>query len=49
MTSKIEQQTAIYAICCSILLIKKVAANRKIDCLLLDFIEHTPFWFDNFE
>jgi len=37
MEAKIKQQTAIYAICCSILRLKKVAANRKIDCLLLDF------------
>jgi hypothetical protein len=37
MDAKIKQQTAIYTICCSILYIKKVAANRKIDCLMLDF------------
>lgn len=34
---KIDPQTAIYAICRSILCIKKVAANRKIGCLMLGF------------
>ncbi len=37
MEVKIKQQTAIYAICCSIFCSKKVAANSKIDCLMLDF------------
>ncbi len=37
MEAKIKQQTAIYAICCLIFCIKKVAANRKINCLMLNF------------
>jgi len=37
MEIKIKQQTVIYSICCSILCLKNVAANRKIGCLMLDF------------
>ncbi len=36
---KIKQETAIYAICCLILCIKKVAANRYFDLLLLYFLD----------
>ncbi len=46
MERKIKQQIAIFTICCLNFAFKKVAANSKIGCLMLDFHRVKASWED---